>query len=445
MKIIKQLINNKAIKNAGWLIFGRILQMIINFFVGIILARFLGPSNFGLINYASAYTGFFASFCNLGINSILVRELINNQEKEGMVLGTSLLLKAVSSFLSAVSIVCIVMAVDKSETTTILVVALCTLGMIFNVCDTFNYWFQSKLQSKVTAIATFAGYLIAALYKVFLIVTGKGVVFFALSTSLDYICVGIVLIFSYKKAGGQKLNFSKSYGRSLLKSSWHFILPALMVSIYAQTDKFMLKQMINEAELGFYSTASTICTSWCFVLQAIIDSFYPIIMESYKKKDIASYERKNKLLYAFVFYISVAVSVIFCLFSGIIIKILYGEEYLPSIVPLRIITWYTAFSYLGVARNAWIVCEEKQKYLKWVYGAAALSNLLLNLILIPCFGASGAAAASLAAQIITTMVAPAFIKDLRPNTIMIAEAIILKGIVPKNFFQKLKNNIVLRG
>ena len=162
MKIIKQLINNKAIKNAGWLIFGRILQMIINFFVGIILARFLGPSNFGLINYASAYTGFFASFCNLGINSILVRELINNQEKEGMVLGTSLLLKAVSSFLSAVSIVCIVMAVDKSETTTILVVALCTLGMIFNVCDTFNYWFQSKLQSKVTAIATVAGYLIAA-------------------------------------------------------------------------------------------------------------------------------------------------------------------------------------------------------------------------------------------------------------------------------------------
>ena len=86
--------------------------MAINFFVGIYTTRFLGPSNFGLINYASAYTGFFASVCTLGINSVIVKELVNNREKEGTVLGTSIVLKIISSFLSAISIVCIVSVVD---------------------------------------------------------------------------------------------------------------------------------------------------------------------------------------------------------------------------------------------------------------------------------------------------------------------------------------------
>ena len=179
MNFLKQLIKSKTVKNAGWLICGRIIQMAINFFVGIYTTRFLGPSNFGLINYASAYTGFFASVCTLGINSVIVKELVNNREKEGTVLGTSIVLKIISSFLSAISIVCIVSVVDDGEPMTLAVVALCTLGMIFNVFETFNYWFQSKLKSKVTAIATLVGYLIAAIYRVFLIVTGKSVVFFA--------------------------------------------------------------------------------------------------------------------------------------------------------------------------------------------------------------------------------------------------------------------------
>lgn len=430
MNFLKQLIKSKTVKNAGWLIFGRIIQMAINFFVGIYTTRFLGPSNFGLINYASAYTGFFASVCTLGINSVIVKELVNNREKEGTVLGTSIVLKIISSFLSAISIICIVSVADDGEPMTLAVVALCTLGMIFNVFETFNYWFQSKLKSKVTAIATLVGYLIAAIYRVFLIVTGKSVVFFAFATSLDYIVVGIVLIAVYKTEGGQRLSFSKEYGRSLLRSSWHFILPSLMVSIYAQTDKFMLKQMISDAEIGYYSTATALCTSWCFVLQAVIDSFYPAIMEDYKRGYIASYEKKNKLLYSVVFYISVAVSLIICIFSAQIIHFLYGDSYMPSVMPLRIITWYTAFSYLGVARNAWIVCENKQKYLKWVYGAAAVSNVILNFIFIPRFGASGAAAASLIAQIITTMIAPAFIGPLRPNTKMMLDSLVLRGVFP---------------
>lgn len=148
-------------------------------------------------------------------------------------------------------------------------------------------------------------------------------------------------------------------------------------------------------------------------------------MEAFKNSK-EEFDKKNKLLYSIVFYISAGVSVLFTLFGGIAIKILYGEAYLPSVTLLRIITWYTAFSYLGVARNAWIVCMNRQKYLKYIYISAAIANVILNCIFIPIWGASGAAVASLASQIITTLVVPFFIKDMRENSIMIVKAILFK-------------------
>ena len=96
-----------------------------------------------------------------------------------------------------------------------------------------------------------------------------------------------------------------------------------------------------------------------------------------------------------MFYAALAASALICIFAKPIVEILYGIKYIPAIEPLRIIVWYTAFSYLGVARNPWMVCENKQKYLKYIYIGAAVINVLLNALLIPNFGAAGAAGASL--------------------------------------------------
>ena len=401
--------------------------MLINFVVGLITARYLGPSNYGLIHYAGAYTAFFASFCTLGINSVIVKEFVDNPDKTGEIIGTTLGLRALSSFLSALSIIGISFVVDAAEPTTIWVVALCSVGVIFQIFDTFNYWFQSKLQSKTTAIVTLIAYVITAIYKVILLIYKKPVTYFAFSTSVDYICVAILLLICYRKYNGGKLSFSKDYGKALLKKSVHFILPGLMVAIYGQTDKIMLKHMISDAEIGYYSTAVSLCSTWCFVLAAIIDSLYPPIMESFKVSK-EEFDRKNKILYAIIFYLSIFVSVFFTVFASIIIKLLYGADYMGAISPLRVITWYTAFSYLGTARNAWIVCMDKQKYLKYLYLASAIVNVGLNFVFIPILGAPGAAIASLISQISTVFIVPFFMKDLRENSMLMVQAILFKGI-----------------
>lgn len=423
---LKKIITNKTAKNAGWLIAGKIFQMVLSLFVGVLTARYLGPSNYGLVNYSKAYVSFFTSLCTLGINSILVKEFVDKREKTGEIIGTTLVLRAISSILSMIMIFGIVSILDYGETITIVVTVLCSIGILFNILETFNYWFQSILKSKFTAIATLLAYVIVSVYRIILMITSQDVYLFALAAALDYFAVGAILIIFYIVNKGPKMSFSFACAKDLLSKSWHFILPGLMVSIFSQTDKMMLKQFVDETEVGYYATALAICNMWVFILSAIIDSFYPSIMQLHKEGNIDLYEKRNMLLYCIVFYVSLIASTLITILSPVIVKILYGGDYMPSVNPLRIITWYTAFSFLGVARNAWVVCENKQKYLIWIYLASAIINVGLNLALIPVLGASGAALASLSAQILTTMIVPLFIKPLKENTILILKAIIFK-------------------
>ncbi len=424
---IKKILGGKEGKNASWLIGGKIAQMGISFFVSIFTARYLGPSNFGLMNYAGAYIAFFTSFCTLGINSIIIKEFIDNQDRQGEIIGTSLFLRLTSSILSAFMIIGIVSIIDKNEPVTLAVVALSCIALVFQVFDTFNYWFQSRYESKISAIATFAAYVITTIYRIVLLIMGKSVEWFAFASSVDFICIAIVLCLVYHKKSGPKLSLSLTRGKQLLSRSYHYILSGMMVAIYAQTDKFMLKHMLDETVVGYYSLASSINHMWVFVLAAIIDSMYPTIMRLYKNNRDA-YEKKNRQLYALVIYISLFVALVLFIFGGFAIKVLYGEQFLPSETPLKIVTLYTVFSYLGVARNAWIVCENKQKYLKYIYFSAAIINVFMNLLLIPIWGASGAALASLLTQICTSMIIPFLIKDMRPNVILMLDAFKLKDI-----------------
>ena len=212
-----------------------------------------------------------------------------------------------------------------------------------------------------------------------------------------------------------------------MSASSSYIVSGLMVSVYATTDKLMLERMLGTDSVAFYTTAVSISTAWTFLLEAVVDSMYPSVVQAHGK-DRSLFERRNRQLYALVLYASIGVSLVICLLSRPIIGILYGEAYLPSVAPLRIVVWYTAFSYLGVARNAWMVCENRQKYLKYLYISAAAINVVLNFALLPLWGAAGAALASLLTQIMTTVGLPALIKPLRPNAKLMLEALALKGV-----------------
>ena len=215
MKFVSVL-KNKEIKNAGWIIAGRIAQMVLSFLISIFTARYLGPSNFGIINYVGAYVSFFTSLCTLGINSVIIKEFVDNPDEQGKTIWTAIVLRAVSSMLSSVTIVGIVSVVDRGEPVTIAVSGLCSIALIFQIFDTINFWFQSKYQSKVTAIAGLAAYIVTSIYKIILLVLQKSVVWFAFASSVDYMIIAVFLFQAYRKYEGPKLQFSWQKGKYLL-------------------------------------------------------------------------------------------------------------------------------------------------------------------------------------------------------------------------------------
>jgi len=424
-KLLKLFLKNKEAKNAGWIISGRLLQMALSFFVGLWSARYLGPTNSGILGYVSSYTAFFTSLCTLGITStVLINEFTKNPKEEGTTLGTAIVLRLISSIISSIFIVAIISIIEKGNSEIIKISICCCIGLCFNVFDIIEYWFQKRYLSKYSTIAAFIGYCFTSIYKIYLLITQKDIAYFAFATSIDYIAIAIVLFWAYYKNKGPKLSFSLSRGKQILSISYHFILSGLMVAVYGQTDKLMLKYMLSETEVGYYTTALNLSTYWVFLLSAIITSLSPTIIKYKKEGNENAYMKKNKQLYCIIFYLSFFVSLIFTVFAPIIISILYGEAYNGSISPLRVITWYVAFSYLGVARDTWLVCENKQKYSKYIYIIAAISNILLNFVFIPLLGATGAALASLLTQIMTSMIIPLLLKDIRPNV-----ALMIKGIL----------------
>lgn len=415
-------LNSKTARNALWLMGGRVTNKVLVFLTGVLVARYLGPERYGLLSYAGAYLTFFAALCNLGIDAVIVKHFVDDPAGEGKTLGTALILRGISALLSALVMTGIVAIVDREEPLTVLVAAVSSLSLIPQVFDSLKKWFQLRLRSQYAALGAVVSCAAASAFRIALILGGAELRWFALGTAVEYGVLAVSLWIAYKKQGGQPLAWGADKAKGLLRSGRGFLLSGMMVSIYASTDKLMLGQLMDKDSVACYTLAVSLCAVWGFILEAVIESVHPGILRLYTK-DRAAYEQQNRKLYALVFYGALAMSLVTCLLAKPLVLLLYGADYGPAVAPLRIVVWYTAFSYLGGARNAWVVCENAQKYLKYLYGAAAALNVVLNALLIPAWGPSGAALASLVTQIATTVILPALIPALRPNARLMLEGI----------------------
>lgn len=416
---------NSVFKNAGWIIGCKIVQSLLNLVVGLITARYLGPSNYGVLSYVSSVVAFTMPLMQLGLNQTLVKKFIRDPEREGVILGTALLLNIMSAVFCMVGSVAFVMFVNAGETETILVCALYSLTLIFNATEMTQYWFQSKLLSKYPSIAALAAYIAVAAYKIYLLITQKSVVWFAFSNVIDYFLISVILIVIYKKVGGQRLSVNLCVAKQLLSESKYYIIPSMMVVIFQNTDRIMIKLMVGERETGFYSAAITCISISAFVFSAILDSARPVILEE-KTRNPALYEKRVVQLYSIITCLSLAQSVGMTVLAKPLVFLLYGEEYAEAAGILAVAVWYNTFGHYGSVRNIWILAEGKQKYLTAINVMGACANIALNFVLIPLWGGVGAAVASVITQFFTNVIIGFIFKPIRKNN-----TLMIKGLNPK--------------
>lgn len=417
----------KVAKNAGWIIGIQLVKAILGMVISMLTARFIGPSNFGVINYASSIVAFAAPIMQLGFTGVLVQELVKTPEKEGEILGTAITLSTLSSLFCILGVFSFAFIANGGETETIIVCTLYSTLLIFQALEMMIYWFQARLLSKYSSCISLTAYAVISVYKIFLLATHKSIYWFALSNALDYMLIAAGLFIAYRKLGGAKLHFRSDIARKLLSKSKYYIISNMMITVFAQTDKIMLKIMIGDTETGYYSVAVTCAGMLGFVFSAIIDSFRPLVFDV-QKSSVAKYEKTIITLYSIITYLSLAQSVAMTVLAPLMIRILYGSEYISSIAVLQVLTWYCTFSYLGGARDIWILAEQKQKHLLTINAVGAVMNIALNAVLIPRFQAVGAAIASVLTQFFINYIFVLIYTPTRRNGILQIKALNIKHL-----------------
>ena len=419
-------LKNKEIKNAGWIIGERVIQTVLSLVIGIISARYLGPGNYGALNYTASLVTFFSSLALLGMDGVIIKKMISDPDNEGNYLGGCMLLRLFSSVISTGIIVLLVMLLNPDDKTKIVLAFLQSFQLIFQSVNILDSWFQRYLKSKYISICKIIAFITMSAYRITLILTSKSIEWFAFSNSLSYLIIAVFLLFFYYKIRGPKINFSTKMGFCVLKDSYHYILSGLMVALYSQMDKIMIGKMLSDFDVGLYATATAICGMWIFIPTAVINSFRPTIMELRQAGNMKLYNLRLRQLYSAIIWLCISVSLFVCLFAPLIIKILYGEEYMGAIGALRIGIWFETFSMIGTARGIWILSENKNKYIKYYLAIGVIVNFVFNLLLIPQIGINGAAYATLITQVVTSLISPMLFKATREHTKIVFEAFFFK-------------------
>lgn len=412
----------KFIANTSWLFGEKVYSMLLSLFIGLLTARYLGPQNYGILNYGYAFVSIFLPVCILGLDNILVNEIVKKPTNAGVYLGSGIAMRIGAALISIIFIDITVYVLNPNNSLILFVTFIQSCSLIFRAFDLLNYWFQSKLASKFSVIARSGSLTVVASFKVYLLITHASVALFAFSYILDAFVVAVLMLLLYKKQSEFKLNVSINTSKYLFSSSYHFMLSSIFIVLYMQMDNILIGQFLGTKLVGIYSAAIVITGLWSFVPNALIESARPIIMGS-KGNNEEYYLKRLKQLYCVVFWLGVFVAVLMTICSGFVVNILYGRPYSAAAFPLSISIWGQPFAMLGVTRNIWTVSEKKNKYNKYFVICGFVFNIVFNIMFIPVWGIAGSAIATFITQIIVSLIAPLFFKQTKVSTKIIFEAI----------------------
>lgn len=390
----------KAIANTGWLFADKVVRMGVGLVVGVWIARYLGPRQFGLLNYATAFVTLFATVGSLGLDSIAVRDIVRYPENKNEILGTSFLLRLAGGSLALVLAVASALVVRPLDTLTHWLIFIIVAGTVFQSFDAIDYWFQSQVQSKYTVIAKNTAFLATAVLKIVFLINHASLIAFAIAGLIETALGSAGLLVAYKKHGYYLKSWSASLGwaQRLLRDSWPLILSGMVIAVYMKIDQIMLGQMTGDREVGIYSAAVSISEVWYFIPTVVTSSVYPGLIKAYYVSEKLFYERL-KMIMGYFFWGALFLSIIITLFSPDIIRLLYGSKYADAAGVLSIHIYSGIIVSMSVIFSLKYSIDGTTRISFYGAFAGAVSNVLLNLWLIKIAGAQGAAVATVISYI----------------------------------------------
>lgn len=401
--------------NTGWLVAQNVFQYILSAVIGILAARYMGPGNYGVLGYGASLMAMFLPLCTLGIDGVQIPAMLDAPEKQGEIVGTALLLRLTSSALSILCIVALVRVLEPDNKLLLVVTALQSLQLLFQMFDAFRLWFQMELLSKYTAIGSAVGNLACSAWRIALLIRGASVEWFALTSVVQMLTNYLFVVPMFFARAKLRLSFSFAAAKALLGRGYHFILSGLTVAITNYFGRILLANQLGETALGYYNAASAIALLWIFVPQALVDSATPVLLET-KKHNPDAFTPRYQAVHLAVFGIGALAAVGLAVLAPWVVTFLYSETYLPAAPLLRVLSVTGLLTSVGVSRGIWVLAEDKLKYVKYYCGIGAAASVLFNTAGIALFGMTGAAYAAVLTGLVQAFGAPLLFPGTRAFT-----------------------------
>lgn len=382
-------------KNVSWMFFARMFTLGVSFLTTLYVARKLGPTNFGELDYALAIIGIFGIISAWGIEGVLNRELIKTPEQHNKLIGTASILRFILG-ITATSLVVIFSIFSKIEPLSKILLIILSFTYTVGTFTILQQDFFARAQSKYPSIITIIVVLITNIAKVFILFTHKGVIYLAASMVIESLLYTSLYFFTYVYIlKGKPFNweFSPTIAKTFLKTGTAIAFLSVFAMIYSRIDQIMIRHMLDAKSVGLYSAGVRLVDLWGFIPMIIGSGLYPAVLNARKISESLYIGRLRKL---FILYAipSICIAIFLSIFSKPLMLLIFGKEFIDGFHSLQIYAWSIPGTFVGFFVMNILFTDDHRKILVLTSVFPAVVNVLLNLAWIPIYGINGAALAT---------------------------------------------------
>lgn len=405
-----------------------IVRMALVAAVSLWIARSLGPSGFGVLNFASALVAVLLSVSTMGMDSTVILRLAREND-EGRVLGSALLIR----FLAAV--VCLALSValawmlrgDDTLAFEVCVIAACSI--FASVPHVLDYSFKARTDALAPAVARIVGTTLGAAAKVACLLTGLGLLALAATLVLESLVVAAGLTVAWLLArrraaaqAAQPLRADSATVKSILRESWPYFVSISATAAYMKIDVVLLGFLETSLQTGIYSLSQKLSEVLYIVPVVLVDSAFPALVRRFDKSGKQG-DGSGQLLFDLAFGGALLATLFAMAVVQPVVIHLFGASYAPSVDIFYIHAWSSLAVALTYARYRWLAVLGLNSMAPVVTGIGLLMSSVLNVLLISSYGAAGAAVATLLSYTLSGYVLSWIFPSLRGIALMQTRAL----------------------
>lgn len=400
--------------NMSWLLLERIARMFLMLAMGVWTARYLGKTQYGQLNYARAMATMFTVVATMGLDTIIVRELVRDGSRRDTILGTALAIRFVGGLLAIALAAATIFIVRPDDQLLQWMTIVMAVGLLFRSLNIGEYWFQSQMLARKNATAKTAAALANCALRAALILGGSALVAFAWVNAAEFAIEAAVLTFLLVQAGVSFRNFRFDWkaAKTMLHDGWPLIVTGFAIFVYMRIDQIMLGEMVDDDAVGIYAAAVRLSEAWYMLPTLLLNASMKAVTQA-KSISAELYENRMRKLLTLLAGLAYAVAIPLTLLSTPLVTLLFTSEYAAAGPVLRLHIWAAVFVFLGVGQSAWIINEGLTRIvlINAILGAAV--NVVLNYLLIPHYGAIGCAIATVISYAVSAWLANALFPATR--------------------------------